>query len=118
VARNATVLQPPATGEIEDRRGDLAAGGFDPRQRVLEGIGLQHDERNGGHGGVTGRQSTVHPGALEPGVGRAVVREGPPEGRGVEGLRRREVTDRKFDVVDALVHAADDGGSARGTPAG
>jgi uncharacterized protein YqgC (DUF456 family) len=39
-------VEPPASWELEDRRGDRAAGSFDSGQGVLEVVSFEDDERN------------------------------------------------------------------------
>jgi hypothetical protein len=48
-------VEPVATWELEDRRGDLAACGFDSRECTLEDVRLQEHERNRRGGSVASR---------------------------------------------------------------
>ena len=52
VACGVTKVEPPATWELEDRRGDHAACCLDSRQRIFEGVRLQEHERHCRGGGV------------------------------------------------------------------
>src|SRR5688500_9255416 len=47
VAGGVAEVEATTPREVEDGLGDLPAGRLDPRQRVLEVVGLEHDERRG-----------------------------------------------------------------------
>ena len=104
VAVGIAEVESPASGECEDLLGDLTFRLAYLRFLFLQHGVVEHDQRASSATRAL-HESTVEPAVVETRVVRPVIGVGPSEDVTVELLRRLDVGDRDFDVVDPIRHS-------------
>src|SRR6266496_2544394 len=86
VAVGIEEVEPAPAGKLEDRPGNAAAGGFDPRLQICKIVAVEVHERAARPRRHAGGEPALQPAIGEFAIGRPVVGERPSERATVERL--------------------------------